>query len=158
MKWIKPQKIVCHSNARCPRCWPDGDLLVDARFSLGASAFTTLSRQQQDQLMKFYESSYPNAKVVSRAASTNAIDPNFLNSHARTFMHIVVDGHRILPSSSLNNASSSLIQADIGGRCYIGQVMSIISHVQRHISREITLLEIRWLKEKLDVDMRDWVK
>ncbi|KAG2133009.1 hypothetical protein DEU56DRAFT_914034 [Suillus clintonianus] len=100
----------------------------DARFSLGASAFTTLSRQQQDQLIKFYESSYPNAKVVSRAASTNANDPNFLNSRARTFTHIVVDGHHILPSSSLNNASSSLVQADIGGRCYVGQVMSIISH------------------------------
>ncbi|KAG2047579.1 hypothetical protein BDR06DRAFT_976625 [Suillus hirtellus] len=53
-----------------------------ACFSLGASAFTTLSRQQQDQLMKFYESSYPNATVVSCAASTNTIDPNFLNSCA----------------------------------------------------------------------------
>ncbi|KAG0703216.1 hypothetical protein DFH29DRAFT_874614 [Suillus ampliporus] len=105
----------------------------DARFSLGASAFMTLSWQQQDQLTRFYESSYPNAKVVSHAASTNASDPNFLNSRTQTFTHIVVDGRHILPSSSLNNASSSLIlEADIMlGKSCLSYLMHSVTYHER---------------------------
>ncbi|KAG2350555.1 hypothetical protein BDR05DRAFT_993937 [Suillus weaverae] len=101
---------------------------------------------------------YPDAGVLSRSASTHAPDANFLSSHAKVFSYIILNGRRIAPSSSSTTAANSIVQAEIAGRVYVGQVISIIRHSQKQVPYEVTLLEVRWLQPKEDLEMRDWVK
>lgn len=84
--------------------------LVDVRFFLGDTIRTFLSAEDQCNLVEYYQTTYPNACVIPHDTDTDAADANFLLSQLLTHKHLVLDGCRILPSESLSNTGSSIIQ------------------------------------------------
>jgi hypothetical protein len=92
--------------------------LVDVRFSLGDTVRTFLSAKDQHNPVEYYRTTYPDACVIPHDTDTDTADANFLLSQSLTHKHLILDGHCILPSESLSNAGSSIIQVDYDGTQY----------------------------------------
>jgi hypothetical protein len=131
-------------------------LLVDVRFSLGDAVRTFLSAEDQRNLVEYYQTTYPDACVIPRDTDTDTADANFLLSRSLTHKHLILDGRRILPSESLSNANSSIIQVDYDGTRYVGQLVKIISHDQPQVARRHHFASVRWFKRLDNFDTARW--
>lgn len=130
--------------------------LVDVQFSLGDTIRTFLSAEDQHNLVEYYQTTYPNACVIPHDTDTDAADTNFLLSRLLTHKHLVLDGCRILPSESLSNTGSSIIQVDYNGTQYVGQLVKIISHDQSQITHHHYFGSVRWFKCLDGFDTARW--
>ncbi|KAF7372541.1 alcohol dehydrogenase [Mycena venus] len=127
------------------------------RFSLGLAVLKELPAPFQQDLLEYYNTTYPDISIVSRAADIGS-SPNhhFLHGSAQVHSHIILDGRRITSSTSLTDASSSIIQLDADGTRYVGQIYNIITHRQPGIKQPQHLLDIRWMRRLTDFDMSPW--
>ena len=120
--------------------------LVDDQFSLGDAIRNFLSAEDQCNLVEYYPTTYPNAWVIPCDTDTDAADANFLLSQSLTHKHLVLDRRHILPSKSLSNAGSSIIQVDYNWTWYVGQLVKIISHDQPQITHHHHFGSVHWFK------------
>ena len=117
------------------------------RFSAGPYTTQAVDRKLQADLVQFYQNSYPDAHVVDRGAPVDDLsNANFLVNRAKFYSYIYLDGRRLTPSSSLTNASDSIIQAKIGDVHHVGQVFKIIGHKQESVDKKAMLLDVRWFR------------
>ncbi|KAF7372087.1 alcohol dehydrogenase [Mycena venus] len=127
------------------------------RFSLGLAVSKELPTTLQENLLEYYNTTYPDISIVSRAANIGTSQNHyFLHASAQVHPHIVLDGRRITSSTSLTEASSSIVQLDADGTRYVGQIYNIITHRQRGVERPQYLLDIRWMRRLTDFDMAPW--
>lgn len=131
-------------------------ITVSRRFSLGPDVRRSLTARQEDHLVTFYSNSTPDARVIARTASTLDDSPNFVSGSARFHSHIILDGRRIIPSTSLHKASASIVQADFSGTRYVGQVTEILTHQQPRVGERTTLLNVRWFRRHRKIDTTPW--
>jgi hypothetical protein len=131
--------------------------LVGIRFSLGTASIKTLSADHESSLVKHYNSKYPDLHILHRAddAPINS-RPNFLNINARYHSYLILDGRRLIPSKSRSNAPNSLVQMDLSGTRYVGQVFDILSHTQVAAPSPQYLLDVRWFKRFQEADTSPW--
>lgn len=87
-----------------------------------------LSTPDQAQILQYYQLAFPDANVISHNTESHLSEPNYIISHGYTHKHLVLDGHHIIPSESLTDARSSIIQADYDGVQFVGQIVNIILH------------------------------
>ncbi|KAF7293363.1 alcohol dehydrogenase [Mycena kentingensis (nom. inval.)] len=126
-------------------------------FSLGPSANAQLDESVQVDLLEFYASSYPDPPIVARSAFEPPPNAQFLVGHARTHNYFIRDGRRINTSKTLGRkADSSIIQIDIAGTRYVGEVLRILTHHQTGVSKPQYLLDVRWLRRDTRSDMSAW--
>ncbi|KAF7359564.1 alcohol dehydrogenase [Mycena venus] len=130
---------------------------LGTRFSMGLGTTKTLPNKLQTQLLQYYHATYPSVCIVDRAADTTGlVDPQFLNSSASFHQHVVLDGRRIKPSTSLDEAPDSLVQLDLDGTRYVGQVYNILTHNQAGLEDRHHLLDVRWFERHGDFDTSIW--
>ena len=115
-----------------------------------------LSTTDQAQILWYYEMTFPNADVISHNTESHLAEPNYIVSHGYIHKHLVLDSHHIVPSESLTNAKSSIIQADYNGVQFVGQIVKIISHEQPRISGCEHFASICWFKQLADFDTSHW--
>ena len=115
-----------------------------------------LSTTDQAQILRYYELTFPNADVISCNTESHLVEPNYIVSHGYIHKHLVLDGWHIIPSESLTNAKSSIIQANYNGVQFLGQIVKIISHEQPWISGHKHFASIHWFKRLADFDTSCW--
>jgi len=131
-------------------------LLVDIKFSMGPAVRKDLPPALQNDLLEYYNLTYPTIPIVSRAAETSSSNTYFIHGSAHVHAHFILDGRRITSSASQTDASSSLIQLDADGVRYVGQIYNIITHRQPGLNSPHYLLDVRWMRRCLDFDMSPW--
>jgi hypothetical protein len=129
---------------------------VGVRFLLGVSTFAPLSSELETSLVSYYATKSPDLQVLHRAAETSDPKPNFLNIRAHYHDHVVLDGRRLVPSHSQTHAPHAIVQMNLGGIQYVGQVFNIISHKQPGAAEFEFLLEVWWFKRASDIDTSPW--
>ncbi|KAJ7714112.1 hypothetical protein DFH07DRAFT_1016608 [Mycena maculata] len=126
-------------------------------FSMGISVSKELPTPLQHDILEYYNTTYPTLHIVDRAADVDhTTNPIFLHGTARVHTHFILDGRRITSSTSLDDASSSLVQLDADGTRYVGQVFNILTHHQQGLERPQCLLYVRWMRRLTDCDMSAW--
>ena len=115
-----------------------------------------MSTTDQAQILQYYELTFPNADVISRNTESHLAEPNYIVSRGYIHKHLILDGRHIVPSESLTDAKSSIIQADYNGVRFVGQIVKIISHEQPRISGREHFASIRWFKRLADFDTSRW--
>ncbi|KAJ7753057.1 hypothetical protein DFH07DRAFT_774194 [Mycena maculata] len=126
-------------------------------FSMGISVSKELPTPLQHDILEYYNTTYPTLHIVDRAADVDhTTNPIFLHGTARVHTHFILDGRRITSSTSLDDASSSLVQLDADGTRYVGQVFNILTHHQQGLERPQCLLDVRWMRRLTDCDMSAW--
>ncbi|KII90042.1 hypothetical protein PLICRDRAFT_29188 [Plicaturopsis crispa FD-325 SS-3] len=133
----------------------DGDMRGTVA-SLAQEMDTAAEETQEELLVAYYYGLDRDAHVIGRAETTNSATPNFVNGRAQFHDHVILDGRRIIPSSSLSKASASIVQADFGGTRYVGQVLEILTHQQAKIEGCSTLLRVRWFRRRGNTDTSAW--
>lgn len=131
-------------------------LSVGTKFSLGLAVTKELPSGLQRDILEYYNMTYPTVPIISRAATITQPGDHFLHSSVQVHKYLILDGRRITSSTSLTDASSSLIQLDAGGTRYVGQIYNILTHRQPGLEQSHYLLDIRWLRRCSDVDMSTW--
>ncbi|KAJ6536420.1 hypothetical protein DFH09DRAFT_1091380 [Mycena vulgaris] len=87
-----------------------------------------------------YNTTYPNIHIAHAADTGYSGDHFFL--HGSAHVH--------------TQPSSSLVQLDVSGVRYVGQIYNILTHHQPGLDRPHCLLEIRWMRRCVDFDMAAW--
>ena len=124
---------------------------------MGPSVLKSLDQGQLKHLLDFYTTTHPDAQVLPRHANVEDFDAaNFIYTHAKVHDHLVLDGRKIVPSKSFKNSASSIIQTEIDGTRYVGQVFSIITHKQGSVDKAETLLEVSWFSPLIGMDTTLW--
>ena len=131
-------------------------LLVNTQFSLGDLIKSHLLTPDQAQILQYYQLAFPDANVISHNTESHLTEPNYIISRGYTHKHLVLDGRCIIPSESLTDARSSIIQADYDGVRFVGQIVKIISHEQPRISRHQHFASVRWFKRLEGFDISQW--
>ena len=127
------------------------------RFSLGPHTTQTLTRKDLTHLVSFYSSTYPEARVADHSTATDDFcNTNFVTNKAKRHKYLILDGRRIVPSESVFSAPNAIVQADLNGRRYVGQVFSVLTHKQRQVNKEETLMDVRWFKRLENVNTAHW--
>ncbi|KAJ7712854.1 hypothetical protein B0H16DRAFT_1811810 [Mycena metata] len=130
---------------------------LDTKFSLGLAVHRDLPPYLQRSILEYYNSTYPTTPIIARAAEIGSNTPHFfLHGSVTVHSYFILDGRRIASSTSMTDAASSLVQMDAGGTRYVGQIYNILTHHQPGLERPQWLLDIRWMRRCLDVDMSPW--
>jgi hypothetical protein len=130
---------------------------VDTRFSLGPYVMKTLDRKDLAHLVSFYRSTYPTAHVTDHSTITDDYrNTNFVSNKAKSHSHLILDGRRITPSNSLKSAPNSIIQVQLDGKRYVGQMFSILTHRQPGVNKDEILLDVRWFKRLENINTTHW--
>lgn len=116
----------------------------------------TLTLELQRHVVRYYSETQPDALVCSRSTHIPGDDPNYLDSRATSHSHLILDGRRITPSKSVIKAPNSIIQIDLNGTRYVGQVIEIFSHKQDRVEGISILLYVKWFCRLSDVDTAAW--
>lgn len=112
-------------------------------------------------MVKYYEETYPNSRVVSRTTAEIGDDLNFVNNLGKIASYAVVDGRRITASRSSMKAPNSIIQMEFDGDVFVGQVTDIFSHRQKGLDagrdESVHLFRIQWFRpyESINTDIWD---
>jgi hypothetical protein len=128
--------------------------LVGRKFTLALGIKKLLSLEQQISLIEHYHETHRSIAIHLRS-NTVARNPNFIHNYATSHKYLVLDGRRIIPSSSKTHAPNSIIQVTYGDRKFVGQVLDILTHRQPNIE-EVTLLEVRWFRSLENLSMNYW--
>lgn len=123
--------------------------LVGTRLSLGLGSVEELDAPLQSLLLTLYNERHPDAQVYARNAKIghrNPVEVNFLHNKASFLKYIVLDGRRIVPSTSKYKGPDSIIQARFSDKIYVGQVIQILTHKQAQVSKMEMLLLVLWFK------------
>ena len=126
------------------------------KFSLATGVKKLLSLEQQQLLVNHYHDAYPDVHIVTRTALYPSAHSKFIHGQAQFHNYLILDGRRIIPSSSVTHAPNSIIQADYGDTRYVTQVIDIITHHQPGIERDATLLNVRWFSRNENIDTSAW--
>lgn len=116
----------------------------------------TLTREQQTALVEFYQNTYPDARIISRAAHSDDPNPNYVFGRAKFHKHIILDGRRITPSASLTHAPTSIVQMDLNNKRYVGQIFHVFTHKQPKIEKVVELLDVHWFCRLEEADTKHW--
>ncbi|KAK6991660.1 hypothetical protein R3P38DRAFT_2473625, partial [Favolaschia claudopus] len=126
---------------------------------LGVTNLKDLPGGFQLALLDYYNTTYPTAPIISRDADVAQDEEHhFLHGSVLVHPYFILDGRRITSSTSLTEASSSIVQLDADGTRYVGQVYDIITHRQPGLEKAHYLLNIRWMRRLTDFDMSPWEK
>ncbi|KAF7290474.1 alcohol dehydrogenase [Mycena kentingensis (nom. inval.)] len=126
-------------------------------FSLGPWANQPLDQAIQNDLLEFYAASIPSPPVVARNSAAHPANAVFLYNQARIHDFFIRDGRRINTSKTLGQkANSSLIQIDLAGTRYVGEILRIMTHNQPGVAQSQHLLDVRWLRRDVEFDMSPW--
>lgn len=109
----------------------------------------------QSALLEYYNDAYPEACVCAPGMS-RVENGNHLVLRAKFHTYLIKDGRRITPSSSPDNAPNSIIQMELDGQIFVGQVISIMQHYQFRIDRPSMLLHVRWFRRSIEVSTAEW--
>ena len=127
---------------------------VDTRFSLGPGAIQHLERHMQQHLLNFYRKDSQSIKICSRTSSALPTNAAYLSGSATFHSHIILDGRRIAPCPHKEKASNAIVQVDLNGTRYVGQVIAIITHTQSKIPIPTrTLLHVDWFVRCADEEI-----
>ncbi|KAL5476588.1 hypothetical protein ACEPAI_3268 [Sanghuangporus weigelae] len=129
-------------------------LLGFNRPSLGAGVIQSLEKELWDPLLEFYDDTFPDAAVCP--PTNRSRHGNHLVTKAKFFSYFIKDGRRVTPSKSAEKAPNSIIQVEFDGRIFVGQVISVIQHLQLRIGRPIVFTHVRWFRSSQDVDTTIW--
>ncbi|KAJ7858070.1 hypothetical protein B0H14DRAFT_2750017 [Mycena olivaceomarginata] len=124
--------------------------------SLGLAVKKDLPAPLQQNILEYYNATYPLVSIVARAADVADGENYFLHGSGQVHQDFILDGQRITSSTSLTNASSSIVQLDADGTRFVGQVYNIITHRQPGLDRPHHLLDIRWMRRLRDFNMSPW--
>ncbi|KAJ7434858.1 hypothetical protein FB451DRAFT_1466078 [Mycena latifolia] len=126
-------------------------------FSMGMAVSKELPVPLQRDILQYYRTTYPTIPILDRAAEIgNTTNPIFLHGSVQVHRYFILDGRRITSSTSLDDASSSLVQLDADGTRYVGQIFNILTHHQPGLETPQCLLDIRWMRRLTDCDMSAW--
>lgn len=106
-------------------------------------------------LVEYYSDAHPSANVRMPTMSSQQ-ESNSLVTRAKYHSYIIKDGRRITPCKSAEKAPNSIIQMELGGHIFVGQVLAIIQHHQFRIERPTILLYVRWFRRSDEVDTTEW--
>ena len=130
---------------------------VGTRFSLGPHTMRTLTRKDLAHLVSFYRSTHPDAQVVDHSTATDDYqNANFVTNKGKSHKHLILDGRRITPSDNLFSAPNAIVQVEFDGKRYVGQVFAVLTHKQRRVDKEETLMDVRWFKRLEDINTAHW--
>ena len=130
---------------------------VTKRFSLGPGTIKAVDRQLLTQLLKFYHTTHPDARVLDRSTFIHDItNANYINNQGTFRKYMFLNGRKISPSNSLDHAPNSIVQADFDGIRYVGQIFSIITHHQPLVEKDETLLVVPWFKRLENAESAHW--
>jgi hypothetical protein len=129
---------------------------VGISLSLGLAVKKDLPAPLQQNILEYYNATYPLVPIVTRAADVAVGENYFLHGSGQVHQDFILDGRRITSSTSLTNASSSIVQLDADGTRFVGQVYNIITHRQPGLDRPHHLLDIRWMRRLRDFNMSPW--
>ncbi|KAK6993189.1 alcohol dehydrogenase [Favolaschia claudopus] len=130
---------------------------LDIRFSLGLAVTKELPVKYQNALLEYYNTTYPDIPIVARdAVAVDVQKEYFLHASAQVHPHVILDGRRVTSSTSLTQASSSIVQLDAAGTRYVGQVFDIITHRQPGVDKSQHLLYMGWMRRFNRFDMSPW--
>ncbi|KAJ7739131.1 hypothetical protein B0H16DRAFT_1729525 [Mycena metata] len=126
-------------------------------FSMGRAVRKDIPPFLQRELLEYYQLTYPNIQILARdAPAPRGVEPNFLYGSAQVHEFFILDGRRITSSESMTDASSAIIQLHSGGVRHVGQIFNILTHHQPGLEKPELLLDVRWMRRCLDVDMTPW--
>lgn len=126
------------------------------RLSVGPCTTKALSNETQALLVGYYADTYPDARVLPLTTAETGSNINFINSRAKVASHIILDGRRILPSKSSSKAANSIVQMELNGEMYVGQVIDIFTHCQRRIGKTLKFLRVLWFRRLSILDTGIW--
>lgn len=75
---------------------------------------------------------------------------------AKFHKFIILDGRRITPSTKADHAPDSIIQLEIDGELFVGQLTGIFSHTQRDVAGTGTFLRVQWFRPYPGIDTHAW--
>ncbi|KAJ7844237.1 hypothetical protein B0H14DRAFT_2777033 [Mycena olivaceomarginata] len=114
--------------------------------SLGLAVKKDLPAPLQQNILEYYNATYPLVSIVARAADVADGENYFLHGSGQVHQDFILDGRHITSSTSLTNASSSIVQLDADGTRFVGQ--ALIGHTISWISE--------WMRRLRDFNMSPW--
>lgn len=109
-------------------------------------ARTTLPVELQDALVAYFSHTHPHAKI-SNSASLPPNASNYLTTLAMIHPHTFIHGRRVVAKADPGRAPNSIVQTEIDGQTYAGQVTHIFTHKQDRLQRAPVLyLYVRWFR------------
>ncbi len=132
------------------------ELLGNKRLAVGPCTTRPISNEIQMLLVNYYADAYPDAHVLTSTTAETGPNINFIRSRAKIASHIVIDGRRISPSKSSSKAPNSIVQMELNGEMYVGQVIVIFTHHQRRVEKTLTFHRVRWFRRLTTLDTEIW--
>lgn len=129
-------------------------------FSLAPGTTENLTLAQQRELLSFYAIHSPALYFIPRThAGAPPPDSIYISNAATIHDYVIYQGRRITPSAFDGNAGSSIIQYDFGGRRFVGEVATILTHIQPIPDGSVMrqhLLAVKWFVQDKDYDTSIW--
>ncbi|EMD32048.1 hypothetical protein CERSUDRAFT_77644 [Gelatoporia subvermispora B] len=132
---------------------------MGVHWALGPAARVMMDPTLQTQLLQYYDERYPQSQIVSTFAQQRQPGETFLNTQVSIHDYLILRGRRITVSKFNGKSPDSLVQANFGGRRYVGEVEGILSHRQLMSETrlpEAYLLQVRWFSKLQDIDTSIW--
>ncbi|KAJ7703335.1 hypothetical protein B0H17DRAFT_1194521 [Mycena rosella] len=132
---LTPEEQCIAENARMILA-TDGDIEtlsadLGTSFSMGSAVLKDIPSGLQQDILEYYNTTYPTIPIISRAAATApGVDAHFLHGSVQAHGYFILDGRRIKCFTSQTDASSSLVQLDAGG-VRIVPITDILSQAAR---------------------------
>lgn len=92
---------------------------------------------------------------TTRITPATAATTNRLAMKAKYHSFIYLDGRRIEPSTKADRAPNSIIQMELMGTLFVGQVIGVLSHTQGQIGTG-TFLQVHWFRSNPEIDTSAW--
>lgn len=129
-------------------------------FSLTPGTMENLTLAPQHDLLSFYAIHSPALYFIPCTyAGAPLPDSIYILNAATIHDYVIYQGQRITPSAFDGNAGSSIIQYDFGGWRFVGEVVTILTHIQPipdgSVMRQY-LLAIKWFVRDKEYDTSIW--
>ena len=129
------------------------------QFSLSTGARSHLQLAQQAELIAFYKVHRPDLHLIPRTYPNPPEGATFISSSVTFHDHVILHGRRITTSSFNGAAGNSIIQYQLNGQRFVGEIASILTHIQPPKNGQPLnehLLVVKWLVHDPTYDTSPW--